>query len=264
MEGRCVLRFPKVEDIPLRKPPLVDVVCQVRFPPILAITATPPVAFQDRVREAFPHLEAEHGLVVELPGPGSPHERPQVGGTTTVYRFRSTTGTAAISLGQDFVAVSTSDYRGWPGFSDLIRLAVEAAQTAYRPADATRVGLRYVNALTLANTGAASATELVQFPRDELSVLLRTQVWNLPTRMLTELNLHDDHADLTFRIGFISNQDNPRVLLDFDCYEEGAIALDSVESRTRRYHDIVYAAFRWSIPDDRLSAFEPQRGTQQE
>ena len=38
----------------LRKNQLMEVICQFRFPEILAISAKPPVDFQEAIRDEFP------------------------------------------------------------------------------------------------------------------------------------------------------------------------------------------------------------------
>ena len=48
--------FPPVERVIYRKAPLVEVICQVRFPADLRIETTPPADFQQRVRSHFPLL----------------------------------------------------------------------------------------------------------------------------------------------------------------------------------------------------------------
>lgn len=53
------INFPHKDEIPLSSPPLIEVVCQVRFPPILQIAKEVPSEFQEGVRHRFPQLELE-------------------------------------------------------------------------------------------------------------------------------------------------------------------------------------------------------------
>ena len=39
-----------------RRNPLGEVICQLRFPEILAISANPPVAFQEAIRDDYPQF----------------------------------------------------------------------------------------------------------------------------------------------------------------------------------------------------------------
>jgi uncharacterized protein (TIGR04255 family) len=48
-------KFPEVERIELKAPPLELVICQLRFPTILALAANqPPDEFQRRIRATYP------------------------------------------------------------------------------------------------------------------------------------------------------------------------------------------------------------------
>jgi uncharacterized protein (TIGR04255 family) len=55
--------FPEIERIVYRNNPLTEVVCQLRFPPILSIESELPVKFQDAIREMYPSFQEK----VELP-----------------------------------------------------------------------------------------------------------------------------------------------------------------------------------------------------
>ena len=256
-----MLWFPKVEDVPLESPPLVEVVCQVRFPAILSIASETPAKFQERIREKFPLFEIEQGVRIEMPSPGS-SSAPHITPATNMYRFRSSDGDSQVSLAADFYAVSTSAYRGWPEFADALSLATHAAQEVYRPSHASRIGLRYVNQLTCENTGSRSAEELVQFPREELTSLLRSSAWSLPERMVTELLLSSDEGNgkLKLRVAFTQADESPVLVLDFDYYQEGRLGMNDVMTRAEAYHDTIYRAFRWSISNDALNVFDPVSG----
>ena len=60
--------FPPAPRVFYRKAPLVQVTCQLRFQPILRITA-PPADFQERIRRQFPLLERVPSvdLPIQLP-----------------------------------------------------------------------------------------------------------------------------------------------------------------------------------------------------
>ena len=50
--------FAQYERYQYARPPLVEVICQLRFPTILAIGAQEPAAFQEAVRRDFPQYAA--------------------------------------------------------------------------------------------------------------------------------------------------------------------------------------------------------------
>lgn len=250
------LHFPNVRDIPLQHAPLTEVVCQVRFPAILKITQTQPVEFQELIRKRFPVLEVEHGIRIGIPKIVG-DAQPDIESTEALYRFRSPSDPIVVTLARDFYSISTASYSNWLAFSETLTAITQAVTDVYGPSYSTRVGLRYVNSLTLANTHSSSTGELIDFPRSELTVLLRNMDWGLPERLLTESIFADESGTLKFRSGFIQQDDGPAILLDFDFFEEGQISLNTVTERTTRYHDKIYSAFRWCIPDDKLEVFSP-------
>lgn len=254
------LNFPRVADIRLAKSPLTEVICQVRFPPILRIEAGLPSTFQDLVRERFPLFEVEQGLRIRVSASGM-EQSADAEATTKLFRFRTIDEQTSITLGIDAYALSTNRYTVWSDFAADLALAHTVAQRAYRIPFHTRIGLRYVNLLTLANTGRESLNQVAELLRPELTVLLATDAWSVPAQSLTHLILDDNGGKLGFRVGFKTDaaDDGPAILLDFDYYEEGHLPVDDLLERTDRYHDVIYRAFRWSLNSNRLAVFEPAK-----
>jgi len=136
--------FPKSKRVLFKNNPLVEVVCQIRFPPVLQITAEDPVQFQERVRAAYPLYRRDEGaeipadfrqLVSQLRIPGLTDQMVHVFLTEDQQRF--------ISLGRDSVAVTERSYRRWEEFSEQVDTAMNALAAVYNPAFYTRIGLRY-------------------------------------------------------------------------------------------------------------------------
>jgi len=253
------INFPEVSEIRLGKAPLVEVVCQVRFPPILRISEKDrePVEFQDEIRESFPIVEVEHGFLVRLPGIGS-GGTPSAEVQSKIYRFRSSDRQTTISLAADFYAVSTNRYTHWHDFAQQLSMADQAVQKVYKPAYATRIGLRYVNRLTPENTGCQSLHELYNLLNPELTTYARSDGWSDPREMQFRLLLTDDPARLSLRTGHGYGKDDlPYFLLDFDYFEEGELPLTDIVDRCDRYHELIYRAFRWCIPEEKLVVFDP-------
>lgn len=257
-----MLRFPQREDVRLQRAPLAEVICQVRFPSILRIASEQPVAFQERVRERFPQLAVEQGVVVHMEPLGTmpPSAKPE----PRIFRFKSADGNTVVSLALNFYALSTISYTHWRDFLELLRLVNQAACEVYDIPYAVRVGLRYINHLTLENTGANNVAELWEILRPELTVLLRGGCWDEPLEMLNNLVLAgEDSERLTLRSGFRSRE-APIFLLDFDYFAEGNIPLEDLLTLCQRYHDVIYNAFRWCIPDEKLVVFDPIPADQEE
>ena len=243
------LSLPHFEEVPLQRPPVTEVICQVRFPPILRISAEGPYQFQDRIREHFPTFEILQDMLVQAaPLPAQ--------AIMPVYHFKSPDGRSVAALAVNFFAFSTEAYSSWIDFRKNLTLIARLVRETYSPASAGRIGLRFVNKLTPHNTGFAGLDQLVHMLTDELIVLYSPPSWTKAERLETRVVVPDGEATLNLRLVI---DPEPYVVLDFDYYEaRDNIPLDELIQKLDRYHDTIYSAFRWSVAQDALAAFLPR------
>jgi len=252
--------FPVVPETPLEHPPLTEVVCQVRFPPILRIANEEPAEFQELIRGRFPDMEKAQPVQIQLSAPGNPSAS-EVEPRPPLFRFIRHEEQLTVALTVNFYALSTLRYTHWSDFLNGLRFVNDAVQQTYRLPHASRIGLRYINRLTLANTGTAGRDELLELVRPELSATLRGPTWDKVTDMIAVLSFGTPPTQLNLRYGYEqAGDDGPALLLDFDCFEDDRLPLDDLLERCERYHALIYNAFRWCVPDDTLLRF--QRGRQ--
>src|SRR5574337_374512 len=247
--------FPAMPDVRLDRAPLVEVVCQVRFPPILRIASEQPVELQERLRARFPQVGAEQ-KVLFLFSPTTPPK--SIDTQATIYRFATAEGQAAVSLATDFFALTTHSYTHWRDFAEMLDLVQQAAQAVYRLPYATRIGLRYINRLVPDRLGVHGRENILKLIRPELTAPLRAEPLTTSNEMLMQTVLDDGPERMAIRVGFGANESGSFILLDFDRFVEGQIGLDDLMERCRQYHDTIYNAFRWSIPEEQLSHFGPR------
>lgn len=250
-----MLCFPQVKEVRLERSPLKEVICQVRFPPILRIASEQPVDFQEQIRARFPQIGIEKGLLVQ----GDPLSDKALSAKAEpqIFRFLSQDGNTIASLGLNFYALSTTAYTHWPEFLELVVSLNQVACEVYGLPYATRIGLRYINHLTFENTEVNSVGELWDIARPEITAMLRCECWDDPMGMSHQLKLAGEGDErLTLRTGFTGGED-PVFLLDFDYYVEGHISLDDLSSLCEHYHNVIYRAFRWCVHDGKLAVFEP-------
>jgi uncharacterized protein (TIGR04255 family) len=248
------LKFPDKPEVPLANPPLTEVICQVRYPPILRIAKEDPSEFQERIRDRFPGFGFEQPFRLRLPGGGGVGE-PLAELPPRLLRFTSLDEHAAVTLAVDFYALSTSRYTHWRDFLADLSLVHEAVVASYRPAFGARIGLRYVNRLSPSTTGLSTMQEITALVRPELTAMLRGDPWNAPEEWLSQLVLADGDAKLALRLVFNSKEDEPFLQLDFDYFEQGKVSLTDLGERVERYHSMIYRAFRWCLLDDSLVVF---------
>lgn len=246
------LNFPNIDDVHLAHAPLQEVICQVRFPPILRITHEEPVDLQERVRERFPLLEvaqkvifAKEGIQASVP-------------SAQVYRFHNSETTAAVSVGADFYAFSTTAYQSWVDFAEHLTYAADIMESVYHPSYAIRIGLRYRNELDASFTQSNTFDEVLTLLRPELIAILKTDAFLMPVQAIHHVETMVDEDHFTFRYGLVRDDQIPKFVLDFDYYAEGRLSLENLSERCNQYHKTIYNAFRWCIVEDKLSCFRPE------
>lgn len=251
------LRFPQVKDIPLASSPLTEVICQVRFPPVLSIVQGQPVDFQSAIRKRFPELEEEQSFQMQVvQGALGQAANAEVLGRS--FHFRTADGETLASLGVDAYALSTSRYSTWDTFAADLKLVHEAVMDVYELPYAKRIGLRYINVLSAERIGCETLGDLRSILRPELGAAMVTDAWDKPDEFTSRILLTDEEGHLSLRIGARSPAgEQPSILLDLDYYEERSLALDNFIDRCDRYHDLIYRAFRWAIRPEKLTVFDP-------
>lgn len=251
------LHFPSKPEIKLHRSPLTEVICQVKFPPILRITQGIPVDFQDAIRGRFPQYSLEQGILLSVPNSNNP-EPTVMEATLKTYRFKTSDGKANTALSADFFALATEAYTHWHDFEADINLVMQAVMQSYHPSYATRVGLRFINQFNYKNTKAHSVDDLLDMFRGELTCLIHAQAWDEPNELATQIILSDGDAKLSLRTGFGKEEGNPFFMLDLDFFEDGQIPLNDLTPRLQRYHSRIYDAFRWCLKDESLDQFDPE------
>lgn len=134
-ENRCLYRANQ----------LGDVICQLRFPEILSIGASLPVAFQEAIRDEYPQYSARK----ESPAPkitGTPGNLSLENPPATInYQFVSADGIWRVNLTSRFISLACSRYTCWEDFARKLDKPLAAFIKIYKPAYFERVGLRYLN-----------------------------------------------------------------------------------------------------------------------
>jgi uncharacterized protein (TIGR04255 family) len=247
------IRFKEYEDVHLRNSPLKEVICQIRFHPILRIANEDPVNFQEAIRNRFPEIQIEHPFLIGPLGIETPKAEPK----PRVFRFKDQGANYSVALAPDFLALVSNQYTKWHEFSDYLSFVFKAFQDIYHIQYATRIGLRYINVLTFQNTRTNTLSELIGMVRDEVVVLFRISEIEEPYVVKQEIRAKvDDDGDFTIRIGLVEEK-REELALDFDRYTDEQVSVDDLIERCHRYHRDVYNAFRWVIIDEKMRIFEP-------
>src|SRR3712207_6261824 len=129
------MAFPEAERVLYEINPLDEVICQLRFPPILRIEAEAPAGFQERVRGEYPFYETKQAL--KLP-PGLPAELAQSlaaelpFGNRKSHSFASRDQAWSLTLTREFLALTCSAYDRWEVFRARLERAALALTQEYQ------------------------------------------------------------------------------------------------------------------------------------
>ena len=114
------MQFPETERVIYEKNPLEQVICQLRFPPILRIEANTPAGFQDQIRNIFPQFQekAEFAAILppELVQILSQEIIQSLRPSHKLYQFATTDDSLVVNLASGFVSLTSSSYERWEKF----------------------------------------------------------------------------------------------------------------------------------------------------
>ncbi len=243
--------FPASPRVIYAKAPLRQVICQLRFPPILRIESTAPADFQDRIRATFPLLErqVQQMNLVE----GVPAEFAQLlvnAPTGTSYIFRTEDQSHTLTLAPDWLAFSTTKYTRWEAFRALLDPPLNALIEIYKPTFFSRIGLRYQNSI---QRSALNLTEhrWADLLRPEILGALALPQFEaniVEVRKSIRVKLPDGSGAVFVQHGFGGNQgrDQNIYLLDFDFSTEKTEVQNAI-TVLDDFHTRAGTAFRWCI-----------------
>lgn len=247
------------ERIPLDPDPLVRVVAQVRFAPVLSVQEQSFVApFQEAIRNAFPLVEKETQQQV---APGARGELQLA--ESVLWRFSDADHNWQVTLSENFVSLDCGDYSDREDFLSRLTDTLDAVGDHVRPVLTSRVGVRYTDRLTEPH----QLEQLPDFVRPELLGLANAELGDgRVTSELTQAEFSTDNMTLRGRWGHlppdathdasIESVAGPSWILDLDAYTAVTAPFDprACAAEAERYAGIVYGFFRWAVSDEFLVA----------
>lgn len=235
------LTIPSVERVLFRKSPLRQVICQLRFPPVLSIAQEVPIALQEALRDEYPMFAEQPEVTIGL-RPSS--FAPVAGASTRAWRFSDAEENWSVALAATFLAMDTSRSEHFEDFRRRFRRVWERAFDIHRVPFLTRVGLRYLNVLEKPSDadprtyGPERITPaLVGYLSSELAgggILSSRQEIHLP--------------EAGFRVAIRCGLDEEgNLLLDMDAFCQERTEVIAVDTLLARFNDSSYRLFRWCV-----------------
>ncbi len=260
--------FPLSTRVVFERNPLANVLCQLRFHPILQITATAPADFQNEVRQTYPGFRVE-GPAITFPinvaqaQPVSPMLNFPIQQT---FVFEEDGGRRSVSLGQETLGLADTDYRRWEDFAGELNVIRGHFERIYQPPFYTRVGLRYQDIIkreeldladapwsTLLNpafAGLLAASDDITADLDQLTTIAQFQVPDI------------DGATVRLQHGFVeveSPEAHPgQYAIDADFFVARRVEIGEVADILDTFHSHAGNLFRWAISERLYDALHPR------
>jgi uncharacterized protein (TIGR04255 family) len=257
------MKFPESQRVKYNRNPLVEVICQLRFPKILRIETEAPVSFQEAIRSEYPTLNTSRP--VEFPFFSNPQANlPSITlGQGLTYEFLNKSGKYKLVLSSDFIALSTSDYNNWEEFKQRLLNAVKLLFDCYSPSHFTRIGLRYQDLILRSE---------LELQGQEWKSLLNPPI--LGTFIANDLS-EDDFIEalsvFTHRIDYVGSllrvqyglarknqSEELGYLIDTDFYTDNITEISDANFLLDTYNREAGNFFRWCITNKLEQALQPQ------
>jgi uncharacterized protein (TIGR04255 family) len=257
--------FPMINRVVYKKNPLEQVICQLRFPPILKIDSELPSEFQDIIREKYPIYEERLEVQHEFSGGfnfNSPIELVNPMSKVTSSKnhvFTSEDGEWQINLTRTFVSISTSKYRTWEDFKERFRKPLEALISVYAPPFFVRVGLRYIDVFCKDRLGLSGSnwSELIQ---PHFLGILASEVKEYvgEYNSVCEIKLDDGISSIRVNTSLVKSVENEECfMLDSDAYTPIKIEAENVIHSLDYIHERSSRLVRFAITDKLHNGMEP-------
>lgn len=258
------LSDPCPPEVPLSNAPLVRVIAQVRFSPILRVQDQDFIApFQEAIRMTYPMLrwERTYSLIVGQQGAAA-------GNQQGVWRFTDAKDVWQwrVSLAPDFVALETTEYTSRREFIDRIKFVLGAVETHLNPGVVQRIGLRYIDRVT-----GDALNEIKDLVRPEMLGIVNTPLGRDVHMAISETLFNvpaDKDRKLMARWGWLpaNTAVDPNAIeaigekswiLDIDMFQTGNQKFDAMQltGELEDFAKRLYAVFRWSVTDEFLRRY---------
>jgi len=257
--------FPDSPRVKYLHSPLVSVIIQVRFPPILRIEGEVPAAFQEAIRGVFPLYERNQSTgqfdqlppeVAKMLGAAIPQQQP-------VYAFKSEDESQVLSLSSDSMSLTSAKYTNWEEFLGLFTPAYQALVSLYKPAFLSRIGLRYQNVIVPEQVGI----DLTNWS----NVLSASLLGEMAPGALVGGDIEeagrqlriiapDRSSGVLLQHGIVREQNTGQLayLLDTDSYTDQKTEVGNAFEKLGHFNRRAGRAFRWGISTKLHDALGPE------
>lgn len=257
--------FPESPRVVYQNNPLVEVICQIKFPAILRIGSGDVADFQDRIREGYPLYQLQESPfdLPSVPKELAAFVEQMMPKPPRTHKFLTKDSGRFISLSQDFLAVSEANYTKWDLFRQEVSNAEKALREVYKPAFYSRLGLRYRDLISPESLGLSNvkwSDLLTQYIVAELGdPKVADAISQIRTRCVIELSeIPGGRVILTHGL-FKQTETAPQCyLIDADFAIENVEVLDETFNILDKFNRLAGRLFRWAISEKLHNAMGPK------
>lgn len=243
--------------------PLVTVICQLRFNPVLSVADQTFVGpFQREIKAAYPLTRVLRNVQVDLP---MGFEGGELGHTVTAprWQFSDRDVNWSVVLAQDFMALETRSYSHFADFLGRFQTVLSALSNHIEPELWTRIGLRFINEIRLNDrpSNEIVAPELLGFLGEARLTGRAVQVQSIQQLAFRYpggfgVNIHHGQLPLGTTVQPRPDEAPPQdafYLLDFDVFRESVekggepVDTDRLCTQLEQFDKVAYALFRRSV-----------------
>lgn len=258
--------FPESARNIYNKNPLEQVICQLRFPPILRIESEPPAAFQERVRKDYPLFQEKRGTADAM---GLPPELEKILSrdlpirlNEVNYEFTSADEIWKLNLAREFLALTTCKYENWGMFRDRFGVALSALIEEYKPPFFDRVGLRYRDVIRRSELGldGVAWSELLNphIAGELCSPAIASEIQAASHTVAVRLE-GSSHVRIRHGLARRKGLDEECYLIDSDFFSEERVETSHATELLDYFKKQAARLFRWSIRDRLHEAMGPHK-----
>ena len=222
------MNLPEFDRVIYERNPLVAVVCQLRFPPILKISHQKPVEFQDNIRDRYPlfttrapQIPSEILKLVQQSDVSLPFDN--------IHSFLSEDQSWELSITQNFISLKTSSYERYEEFKQRFEEVLDIFEMIYKPSSYIRAGIQYQDIIIRSRLDLEDTdwSELIaQHIASELhSSEFSADIQGINKRLLLKM----EHGHINLNHGIVTVQEPEEIhgeeayLFDADFYSEKKI-----------------------------------------
>lgn len=244
-------------EVPLPRAPLVQVIAQVRFPPILSVAEQAKVArFQEAIAATYPVLREETTQTISVGATASIENQ-------KAWRFSDVATNWRVTLTANFLSLETNAYSNRAEFLYRFELLLEVLAKNFNPAQLDRFGIRYIDRIV-----GDDLNDIAQLVEAPVRGLVGTNAEASAALSISESVFINDEGQVIARWGKLPPNAtiDPSALvplnesswiLDLDMFSIEPEPFDSkkIIQLAESYAMRLYSVFRWAVSDEFLKRF---------